>query len=70
MGCKTVPKGMRADSFGQPGFASRHLDGFINDAGIDMMAPGFGWRQIRFPGLQDRSKTLQSFFHHLKDPPG
>jgi hypothetical protein len=32
--------------------------------------PGFGWRLTRFRGPQGGSKTLRSFFRHLKDPPG
>lgn len=50
MGCKTVPKCMCADSFGQPGFANRRLNGLIDDAGVDMMTPGYSATRINGKG--------------------
>jgi hypothetical protein len=39
MGDKAVTKRMRTHAFGQPGLPSRDADGFVDHAGVHMMAP-------------------------------
>ena len=55
VGGEGMPKGMRADLLRQPGTAYRHLDGLVNDAGVNVLATGDTGTRVHgeIPGGED-----------------
>ena len=55
VGGEGMTKGMGADMLRQAGPVDRHLDGLIDDAGVNMMAPGDARPRVNgeIPGGED-----------------
>ena len=67
VGGEGVPKGMGADLLRQTGTANRHLDGLIDDAGVNVMATGDTGTRVdgKIPGGKDILPA--PFFGGLRD---
>ena len=56
VGGEGMPKGMGADVLRQTGTADGHLDGFVDDTGVNVMATGDTGARVdgNVPGREDR----------------